>query len=203
MTSKQAILSAIKSASPPEVSLPNLRGFGITYEDPEKQFAEALKAVGGHFIRVNGLNELNQELKKLKVYQEARKVISLVPGVGESNVDLAAIEDPHSLEDIDVALIKGEFAVAENGAVWVTEQGLRHRALYFITQHLILVVDASQLVHNMHQAYERLTLSGPGYRVFISGPSKTADIEQALVIGAHGPRSTTVFFIGCCFQQRL
>lgn len=196
MNSKQTILEAIKKSLSPEVPLPNLQGLGVLYEDPEKQFAETLKSVGGDFIRVKNINELNLELRNLKVYQNADKIVSLISGVGKPNVDLESIEDPRSLEDVEVAIVKGEFAVAENGAIWVTDQGIRHRALYFITQHLILVVDACQLVHNMHQAYERLTFAGVGYGVFISGPSKTADIEQALVIGAHGPRSTTVFLVG-------
>ncbi|HWP49495.1 MAG TPA: LUD domain-containing protein [Candidatus Limnocylindrales bacterium] len=196
MTSKQTILQAIKKSLPPEVPLPDLQGLGVCYENPEAQFAEILKAVGGSFFRVKDIEALNRELKNLKFYQNARKIVSLLPGVGEPTVDLESVEDPHHLEDVEVAILKGEFAVAENGAVWVTDRGLRHRAIYFITQHLILVVEAHQLVHNMHQAYERLAFINPGYGAFISGPSKTADIEQALVIGAHGPRSCTVFLVG-------
>jgi len=196
MNRKQAILNVLKKSSLPDTPLPDLQGLGVCYEDPERQFAEALKGVGGHFFRVRDLNALNRELKGLKVYQNAQKIVSLIPGVGEPNVNLDLVEDPHDLKDLDVAILKGEFAVAENGAVWVTDRQLRHRVICFIPQHLILVVDAHQLVHNMHQAYERLTFTEPGYGVFISGPSKTADIEQALVIGAHGPRSSTVCFIG-------
>ncbi len=89
----------------------------------------------------------------------------------------------------------GELAVAENGAVWFTDRGLRHRVLPWIAQHLALVIPGERLVNDMHEAYERIEV-GNGFGCFISGPSKTADIEQALVIGAHGPRSATVFLIG-------
>jgi L-lactate dehydrogenase complex protein LldG len=58
------------------------------------------------------------------------------------------------------------------------------------------VIPAAEILDNMHQAYERLAFDKPGFGAFISGPSKTADIEQSLVIGAHGPRSLTVFCIG-------
>jgi L-lactate dehydrogenase complex protein LldG len=119
-----------------------------------------------------------------------------VPGIGNSTFDLAAVADPHELEDVDMAIAPGEFAVAENGAVWVTDRQVRQRAIFFIPQHLALVVPREQLVHNMHEAYRRLAFDGPGFGVFISGPSKTADIEQSLVIGAHGPRSLTVFLLG-------
>jgi L-lactate dehydrogenase complex protein LldG len=73
---------------------------------------------------------------------------------------------------------------------------MKHRAILFITQHLVLVVPRDQVIDNMHQAYERLSFADPGFGVFLSGPSKTADIEQSLVIGAHGPRSLTVFLVG-------
>jgi L-lactate dehydrogenase complex protein LldG len=106
------------------------------------------------------------------------------------------VEDPHQLESVDFAILPGRFAVAENGAVWVTDEGVKQRVIFFIVQHLALVVPASEIVHNMHQAYERLAFARPGFGAFISGPSKTADIEQSLVIGAHGPRSLTVFCVG-------
>jgi L-lactate dehydrogenase complex protein LldG len=100
------------------------------------------------------------------------------------------------LEDVDLFIARGEFGVAENAAVWVTDTHTRHRVLYFLTQHLVLVLSADQIVDNMHQAYERLQFTEPRFGLFLSGPSKTADIEQSLVIGAHGARSLTVFLIG-------
>jgi L-lactate dehydrogenase complex protein LldG len=159
------------------------------------QFAEALAEAGGRCILIESASQLDSGLAELPVYREARKVASRV-GPARGNVELASICDPHQLADVDVAIIPGELAVAENGAVWVTDPDFAHRALWFLAQHLILVVDGAQLVHTMHQAYQRLSLPRPGFGIFISGPSKTADIEQALVIGAHGPRSTTVFLIG-------
>jgi L-lactate dehydrogenase complex protein LldG len=85
--------------------------------------------------------------------------------------------------------------VAENGAVWVDEADLVHRALPFVAQHLAIVLPKREIVADMHAAYRRLPRPLPGYGVFISGPSKTADIEQALVVGAQGPRSLVVFLV--------
>ena len=140
-----------------------------------------------------GLDAVQRGLEELDSYREAQRILSLVEGVGRANVDLEAIDDPHALEDLDFAILPGQFAVAENGAVWFSAAGLKHRVVPFITQHLALVVPADQLLDNMHQAYDRMAFAEPGFGTFISGPSKTADIEQSLVIGAHGPRSLTVF----------
>jgi L-lactate dehydrogenase complex protein LldG len=169
----------------------------ITYADPERQFAETFSSVGGKFVRVTSLAEIDAELGKFEVYTRARKIASLIAGIGKPNVDLVALKDPHELEGLDVAIIAGEFGVAENGAVWVPEASLGpHRAIFVLAEHLVLVVPADQIVHNMHQAYDRIRFEGLDFGTFISGPSKTADIEQALVIGAHGARSCALFLVG-------
>jgi L-lactate dehydrogenase complex protein LldG len=95
-----------------------------------------------------------------------------------------------SLADVEVLEIDGEFGVAENGAIWLTEEAMPHRVAPFICQHL--VINVSEIVTTMHAAYERLGGVNSGFGLFLAGPSKTADIEQSLVIGAHGARSLTV-----------
>jgi L-lactate dehydrogenase complex protein LldG len=116
--------------------------------------------------------------------------------VGRPTLELASVPDPHALQDLDVAVLRGEFAVAENGAVWLEGRTLHHRAVFVITDHLVLVVGKDEVVSDMHEAYARLEGRERGYGLFISGPSKTADIEQALVIGAQGARSCTVLLVG-------
>jgi len=98
--------------------------------------------------------------------------------------------DGLSLADVEVLEIDGEFGVAENGAIWLTEEAFPHRVAPFICQHL--VINVSEIVPNMHVAYARLGGVKSGFGLFLAGPSKTADIEQSLVIGAHGARSLTV-----------
>jgi L-lactate dehydrogenase complex protein LldG len=191
--SKRAILDAIRRHAPPVAPLPSLKGPWIRYDDPRRQFAATLELVGGRCVVVRDVEEINRELAALPAYQEAKQVCSCVSGVGPGNVDLSSVDNPHQLESLDFAILPGEFAVAENAAVWVTDEAVPHRVVYFIAQHLALVVPASEIVDNMHAAYQRLTFPKSGFGVFISGPSKTADIEQSLVIGAHGARSLTVF----------
>jgi L-lactate dehydrogenase complex protein LldG len=196
VNSRDAILVSLRRNAPPVSPLPEAPT-AITYTDPERQFAEAFSSVGGQFVRVASLASVNTELEKFEPYTKARKIASLIPEVGKDNVNLTALKDPHELEGIDIAIIAGEFGVAENGAVWVPGSTLGpHRAIFVVTQHLVLLVPAGQIVHNMQQAYERIRFERPGFGIFISGPSKTADIEQALVIGAHGARSCTLFLVG-------
>ncbi|HJT34784.1 MAG TPA: LUD domain-containing protein [Pirellulales bacterium] len=192
---KASILAAIRRHPMAAQPLPDLAQPWIRYEDPVGQFIEVLTSVGGRCIAVRDLEHLQRELAESPEYAEARQICSHVPGVGASNVDLDAIDDPHSLETVDYAILPGEFGVAENGAIWVSDAGVKHRVIYVIAQHLALVVPADKIVHNLHEAYRRLSFGEPRFGVFISGPSKTADIEQSLVIGAHGPRSLTVFLM--------
>jgi L-lactate dehydrogenase complex protein LldG len=119
-----------------------------------------------------------------------------VAAAGPGSVRLADLADAHELEGVDLAVLAGTIGVLENGAIWVPTEGLRHRAVFVVAQHLALVLPASALVADMHEAYERLRFEGRSFGTFIAGPSKTADIEQALVIGAHGARSCTVFLTG-------
>ena len=202
-TSKQQILTAIRRARTSAVELPALGRSWTTYPHRRQRFAEVIEAVGGVVVSVRDVAELNAQLPALPTFAEAKNIACRVSGVGEPNVDLAAVADPHDLAELDIAILPGQFAVAENGAVWVTDDDLPHRVTYFLTQHLVLVVPAAEVVDNMHAAYKRLAgdanrdsaFAQPGFGAFISGPSKTADIEQSLVIGAHGPRSLTVFLL--------
>jgi L-lactate dehydrogenase complex protein LldG len=194
--SRAEILAAIRSHQPSASELPSLEKDWIQYPDRLAQFANVLQSIGGPCFAVADAAEANTQLTQIPVYQNAKQTISLVPGIGNSTVDLSKIADPHELEAIDFAIMPGQFGVAENAAIWVTDRNLPLRALYFIVQHLALVISADEIVDNMHQAYDRLKFDRAEFGTFIAGPSKTADIEQSLVIGAHGPRSLTVFVIG-------
>ena len=133
-------------------------------------------------------------------YASAQERVSLVEGIGDSTYEESTLSQPSQLANLDWAILPGEFGVAENGAIWVTGLAARHRAVYFLCEHLVLVLSASQILHNMHQAYQRIAGFGsddrPPFGAFVAGPSKTADIEQSLVIGAQGPRSLDVLLVG-------
>jgi len=189
---RQSILERIRSRELPPRELPPLFDEGIRYADRWAQFQEVLSSVGGQFLSVADRDGVAATLAKLPVVESSRCRACTVPDLHFGNLDLNAVDDPRDLAGLDLAIFPGQFAVSENGAVWVTDESIRHRAALFIAQHLLFVVRQPDCVDNMHQAYQRLAFGERGYGLFISGPSKTADIEQSLVIGAHGPRSLTV-----------
>lgn len=196
MSSRDSILAAVRGHLPQSSPLPDHAGPWIEYPDPVAQFSSVLEVIGGRCIRVRTEADIAGELASIPQFTAAQQTLLLVQGAGTGTVDMEQIDDPHQLFDIDFAVLQGKVAVAENAAVWVSDQGLKHRVIYFLCQHLALVVQASDMVHNMHQAYDRLSVSDSPFGGFIAGPSKTADIEQSLVVGAHGPRSMTVFIVG-------
>jgi L-lactate dehydrogenase complex protein LldG len=195
--SRDKILAKVRSALPQSAPLPDVLSPGRwqTFENPTQRFQEVVASVGGQVVCLPTVAEAARHLESLAVWNTAAVRCSVIPGLGESSFDLATVTDPHTLENVDFAVLRGHLAVAENGAVWVRDDTLRHRVLYFIPQHMALAVPASAVVHNMHEAYGRIEVGRHRFAGFISGPSKTADIEQSLVIGAHGARSLTVYLI--------
>ena len=193
MTSRELILNKIKKHNiVPKADLPEYENFGITYDDKFQEFSRVLNTVGGDAITTTE-DKLDEVIKSL--YSDEKVIVSNVKESHLGNFIANDENDPHNLRGVDLAIVKGEFAVAENGAVWLKNNDNRHRSLYFIAQNIIIVVKKSDILNNMHEAYERISFDDKGYGVFVSGPSKTADIEQSLVIGAHGPKSGYVIFI--------
>jgi L-lactate dehydrogenase complex protein LldG len=191
MNSRDKILNKIKDNKPEFVPLPELKDFERENIDLKEKFKTILASIGGQGIEVNK-DKLEEVI--LSQYADCKVIVSLTPKV-KGSLAISQITDPHDLKGVDLAIIKGQFGVAENAAIWLTEKELFHRALGFITQHLVIILDKNEIVWNMHQAYKKLSIEDVGYGLFLAGPSKTADIEQALVIGAHGARSLTVYLI--------
>lgn len=170
--------------------LPSMEAIdAIHFDNAIEKYKSVLEGIGGVLIRMNNVQEVAAYVQTH--FTEGNKYITSIASLdGIEKIDSA--EDAHRLEDVEVAIIGGSFAVAENSAIWVTDESFKVRALPFICQHLVMVVHANDIVHNMQEAYKRIADAQYEFGVFIAGPSKTADIEQSLVLGAHGPRSMTV-----------
>jgi L-lactate dehydrogenase complex protein LldG len=191
MSSKDFILGNLRRNARDLQNRPALDGMeGIRYPDRIARFIEISRAVGGEAVVLEAGEDLDARIGTL--HPGARRIASNLPDIAIATFDPDCMDDPRALDGTDLGIVRGEFGVAENGCVWIP-QNVRQRALYFISEFLVILLKKENIVDNMHEAYRRIR-SGEsyGYGVFISGPSKTADIEQALVVGAHGARGVTV-----------
>jgi L-lactate dehydrogenase complex protein LldG len=194
MSSRQAILQAIRQSRPAPPPLPEPPGPVPPAGELAAHFARLVTEIGGRVVELAAGADLGAAVRA--AYPEAR-TIAAGAGTGvEGTVRLDEVFDPHDLAALDLLVCTGVLGVAENGAVWLPESRLGHRAAAFITQHLAIVLERDRIVWDMAEAYARLRVDEEGFGVFIAGPSKTADIEQSLVIGAHGARSLTVVLTG-------
>lgn len=196
--SRDRILKAIREHPLPDASDFGWSGEPIRYEDPIAQFLTMLEAVGGQGRRVAtraaALEQAQQECAAVKRWGS---FASDLPSEGlGAGVDWSAVAQPHELADLDLLVADAEFAIAENGSMWVAHHEDRFQAAYFLAERLVMLCPAGDLAHTMHQAYDRISVEEHRFAFFLSGPSKTADIEQSLVIGAQGPRSLLVLLYG-------
>jgi L-lactate dehydrogenase complex protein LldG len=162
-------------------------------------FSAQLAAAGGEGIGPLSAPELRERVAELsrrlapsgRVLASDAALLRLGTGPWQP---IPSDATPHSLADVAVAILCGAIAVAENGAVGLDGREARPRALPVICDRLVLLVETRRIVPDMHAALARLPDGALAHHhfTFVAGPSKTADIEGELVLGAHGPRGLTV-----------
>lgn len=190
MSSREKILNAIAANQPELVALPTIDiNTVISYENNFNQFKTVLEGIGGKVELIQDISVVNN----LFIAEKAggKLIINTLDETYKQVVALTSFE----LEELEKVCIKGTLGVAENGAVWVYESQMINRLLPFICQHLVIVINKADIVTTMHHAYQKIDIAKEGFGIFIAGPSKTADIEQSLVIGAHGARTATIYVI--------
>ncbi|WP_347052388.1 LutC/YkgG family protein [Flavobacterium olei] len=194
MSSKAEILKKIKQNQPELLSgLPDLNLLGSEQFDVLETYKTVLKGIGGDPVEVADYNEIISYIKSN--YDLEKRVITTLPELSEiASLDWKTV-DPHSLQDVELTILKAHFGVAENSGLWVTDDILGQRVAPFIAQYLAIIVNKKDIVPTMQQAYNRIGNQEYGFGTFIAGPSKTADIEQSLVLGAHGARGLIVFLL--------
>ena len=156
-----------------------------------ENFKESLQSVSADVHLLNNIREAKTIISKLNI--ENRSIINLIPDIDIEGKDPDSIDDPKDFYPLDITIMQGKFGVAENGAIWTIPGN--YRILPFICETLIVVLNRNDIVPDMHEAYRKLQNDEYDYGVFIAGPSKTADIEQTLVIGAQGTSKMLVLIL--------
>ena len=195
MSSKEDILKKYRANVREKYDMPDLSDIkAITYPDPLLQFMNMTKSVGGNAIEVEKGRDINELIKEL--YPDAKEIASNLPEITIATRNPDTVGRARDLNGTDVGIIRGQFGVAENGCIWIP-QTMKEKAVCFISENLIILLPKSQIVNNMHEAYKRIEFDKEydGYGTFISGPSKTADIAQVLVMGAQAARSATILLL--------
>lgn len=193
MSSKEDILKKYKANIREQYDMPDLSDIkAVTYPDPLLQFMNMTKNVGGNAIEVEKGRDVNTIISEL--YPDAKEIASNLPEITIATRNPDEMGSALDLNGTDVGIIRGMFGVAENACVWIPQQ-MKEKAVCFISEHLVILLPKRQIVNNMHEAYRRIEFNDYGYGTFISGPSKTADIAQVLVMGAQAARSATVLLL--------
>ncbi len=193
MDSRAYILEAIAKNQPSSNPLPDISSIAVVDYDVVEKFKTILEGIGGQAIEIQNLDEVVSYVKSY--FNEGQRIISTLPELASVAEIGWQNQDPHTLENVELNILRAQFGVAENAALWLTEAQLGQRVAPFITQNLAVVIDKNNLVATMHHAYDRIANAEYGFGLYLAGPSKTADIEQSLVLGAHGSRTMTVFLL--------
>ncbi|MDB5109814.1 MAG: lutC 1 [Mucilaginibacter sp.] len=194
MSSRDKILAAVAANQPQLTALPDISFLKGDGTGALEKFVNTLTAIGGKVIEISSLDDIVAHIKATTTL--SHRVISTLSGLSEATEIINdSVVLPHTFQDVELTIINAHLGVAENGAVWIKDDLLNHRVLPFICQNLAIVLQKKEIVPTMHEAYEKIGLEKYGFGTFIAGPSKTADIEQSLVLGAHGSRTMTVFLV--------
>lgn len=191
MSSRDEILASIRKNLPRvERPLPEVPLFD---DSPPASllaaFKDSLEKMGGLFLDPPAAGDPLAPVRA-KI-ADAKIVCSTVPEIA-GNRDIASVGRPQDLADVDFAIVRGSFAVAETGSVLLSDADLHVNAVGYLAQHLIVLLDPADIVINLHHAYRRPEFRDRHYASFHAGPSATADIEGVLIHGAQGVRSLSV-----------
>jgi L-lactate dehydrogenase complex protein LldG len=196
MSSRGKILSVIRTNQPALTALPDIEPLKdySTRGNLLNQFITVATNIGARVYEVKNVTEVKTIIQNNLV--PGKRIVSTLSELNDVADTIEYLSNlPVQLADVELAILQSDLAVAENGAIWITEDQIGQRVLPFITQHLAVIVSAKRIVPTMHDAYSSIGITTQGFGAFIAGPSKTADIEQSLVIGAHGPRSMSLFLL--------
>ena len=192
MSYKEELLAKLRRNTHEQYDMPEGGIDGIRYDDTVAQFIAMSQTVGSNVVEAKPGESLDEIVHR--AYPDAKVIASSLPQLTTATLNPDNVPDAQALNGTDVGVVEGQIGVAENGCVWIP-QPMKEKAVCFICEYLVIVLPKSGIVNNLHDAYSRIEMPSTGLGTFISGPSKTADIEQALVMGAQAARGVTVVLV--------
>lgn len=195
MSARENILKRLRDNTRETYDMPAMNGLNpITFANPVAEFvAKTTTTAGARILEMKDGDNLNDLVRQ--AYPDAKIIASNLTDV-DAQMNPDTVDDARELMTADVGVVEGTIGVAENACIWIPQQ-TKEKSVCFAVQQLVIVLRRDAIVNNMHEAYSRIADSNDYFKkypfgTFISGPSKTADIESALVYGAQAARGVTV-----------
>jgi L-lactate dehydrogenase complex protein LldG len=192
---------------PPDKMRQWLPAVGNTFEERLTLFRKNAAELKADFLLLNDRDELSSVLNKLRDAENWKRVGAHAGELADAACPALALptcrtDMGHSiteLEQCDVGLTECDALVAQTGSVLVTTRSAGGRALSVLPPHHVVLARREQLVGDLSDAIALLkakySANYPSFISFITGPSRTGDIERVLVLGAHGPKKLTILCV--------
>ena len=180
---------------------------GDSFEDQLARFRANAADLKATFYLANNRDELAKLLLELRDVEGWKKVASHSAELTDAACKTLALPvcrtdqpfDASELEACDAGITECDALVAQTGSVLVTNRSAGGRALSVLPPHHVVIARRDQLLRDLPAAFELLkkkyAANYPSMISFITGPSRTGDIERILVLGAHGPKKLTIFCV--------
>ena len=178
---------------------------GGSFEEQLALFQKNAVELKADFQLFNSLEEMSRALVRLRDSENWRRAASHSGALTDAicsplNISLLRTDKPYdvyALEACDAGISECDALIAQTGSVLVTNRSAGGRALSVLPPHHVVLARREQLVADLPAAFELLKekydANYPSMISFITGPSRTGDIERILVLGAHGPKKLTIF----------
>lgn len=176
-----------------------------------EQFKQELLKVNADFFYLNNISEAQEKISEILSENKINHIAStnqrICKSIQESietvntNVkftianDLKPLERKEKISKINTAIVYADFAVSEIGSLVFLYDNSKTSYPHFLCDYVIAIVNSKNIFPNQFTLFENINTEQSKNMVFVTGPSRTADIEKVLVLGAHGPRKLTVIAI--------